>query len=440
MDATDAYPDRTAVYARTLVAATTDVKHPYVLDVFRVKGGKKHDYMLYSSSFLHPNQASISIPNMRRLEKERPLMAAGTEYRVPASYAAARRGSGMADPYGIFTEVSVGSADKGSQLDYQPQNVWTKVEDPLEDKKGSLYIHPDQPKVVAELPAGAQPGIVHATFDMEEEDKKTVRSALVEDTFDFFRLLPGNHDYNGYLTIPNDSVYTFHFRPGSKGSLSIGGAEVVTPRDYRVRGNIVPRRAWVKLKKGYVPIHFIFNGTGGGKYGGKGFGFWTKVGHETLTTQLHNRKQCHTELWITGYGAGTDSSVAKKLYKRYQQLPGGPVKAKYKELILACAKRYLTTTPNLAATIYPRALSGVIWHMLDAYELSGEKPYLDRANFFALIAQQGFLDADSPLPKASSVNDHYEAITGGHTLMMTLLRLWQVQAKPEAKLNLFDNH
>jgi len=63
-----------------------------------------------------------------------------------------------------------------------------------------------------------------------------------------------------------------------------------------------------------------------------------------------------------------------------------------------------------------------------------------RATCVEPIAHQAFFDADSPLPKASSANDRYEAISGGHALMMTLLRLWQVQTQPAAKLNLIDNH
>lgn len=147
VDAPEAYSDRCSTYARTLVSVTTDIKKPYVLDVFRVKGGKLHDYMLYSSSFLMPNQANISLTGMKKLAKERPLMAEGKKYKVPKDYSSSRHGSGMGDPYGIFTDVSIGKADKNFTLDYQPQNIWTSVSDPEEDKKGSLYIHPDKPQV-----------------------------------------------------------------------------------------------------------------------------------------------------------------------------------------------------------------------------------------------------------------------------------------------------
>jgi hypothetical protein len=47
-----------------------------------------------------------------------------------------------------------------------------------------------------------------------------------------------------------------------------------------------------------------------------------------------------------------------------------------------------------------------------------------------------FLGDGCPLPKASHVHDHYEAVTNGDTLMMTLLRLWQIRKRPDLKLNL----
>lgn len=55
------------------------------------------------------------------------------------------------------------------------------------------------------------------------------------------------------------------------------------------------------------------------------------------------------------------------------------------------------------------------------------------------VAQKGielFLGDGCPLPKASHVHDHYEAVTNGDTLMMALLRWWQVQNKPTLKLKL----
>ncbi|WP_236980402.1 hypothetical protein [Membranihabitans maritimus] len=68
--------------------------------------------------------------------------------------------------------------------------------------------------------------------------------------------------------------------------------------------------------------------------------------------------------------------------------------------------------------------------------MSSEKDYLDRANYFAGKAIEMFLNDTSPLPKASTHHDHYEAITRGDTLMMSLLRLWKNSNKVEVDIGL----
>jgi hypothetical protein len=39
-------------------------------------------------------------------------------------------------------------------------------------------------------------------------------------------------------------------------------------------------------------------------------------------------------------------------------------------------------------------------------------------------------------PKATSKHKHYEVVTGNDTLMMSLLKLWATQNKPDLKLRL----
>jgi hypothetical protein len=81
-------------------------------------------------------------------------------------------------------------------------------------------------------------------------------------------------------------------------------------------------------------------------------------------------------------------------------------------------------------------VGNVILLMLNAHELTGDSKYIEAADHFAQKAIDLFLGDGSPLPKASHVHDHYEAVTNGDTLMMALLRLWQVQNKPALKLRL----
>ena len=50
-----------------------------------------------------------------------------------------------------------------------------------------------------------------------------------------------------------------------------------------------------------------------------------------------------------------------------------------------------------------------------------------------------FFDASCPLPRASTKYDHYEALTGADTLMMSLLKLWIAQNRPDANVRLIWN-
>ena len=69
--------------------------------------------------------------------------------------------------------------------------------------------------------------------------------------------------------------------------------------------------------------------------------------------------------------------MAKVICTRVKQLPDGPVKGKYEECIIACAKRYLNAVPDIARTIYPKVLCDVIMNQLDAYEISGDEKFLE---------------------------------------------------------------
>jgi hypothetical protein len=139
----------------------------------------------------------------------------------------------------------------------------------------------------------------------------------------------------------------------------------------------------------------------------------------------------HTRTWETGYGDATDAQVAMLCLLRSQQAR----KADYERLFLAAAERYLKRDPDLTIALYPGALGEAIAVMLGAYRLTHELKFLERADAFADTALDVFWK-DSPLPRASSKNDHYEAITRGDTLAMVLLELWAAHAAPATDLHL----
>jgi len=96
----------------------------------------------------------------------------------------------------------------------------------------------------------------------------------------------------------------------------------------------------------------------------------------------------------------------------------------YRQLVLSAADRYLDTEPVTDFPVYPGSLGDVIHLLMNAYEITSDEIYLDRAHHFAQMALDMFFDEFSPLPKASSKHWHYEAITRADNLMMELLRLY----------------
>lgn len=86
--------------------------------------------------------------------------------------------------------------------------------------------------------------------------------------------------------------------------------------------------------------------------------------------------------------------------------------------------------------LFAEALDRHTLKLLDAHELTDERAYLARAEALAAQAVKVFTGDDCPLPKATHVHDHYEAITGADTLMMSLLSLWARQQTPPRELGL----
>ena len=174
--------------------------------------------------------------------------------------------------------------------------------------------------------------------------------------------------------------------------------------------------------------------------GSSGKGFLKAVRASTLeptTTEIerHAKNKAgtspYTRTWETGYGESTDAAVAMLCVSRYRQTK----RDGYRKLFLAAADRYLASDPDLTIALYPGALAEAIAVLLDAHRLTRDARYLARTETLAKIAVDVFWK-DSPLPRSSSKHDHYEAITGGDTLAMVLLDLWQTRTDPSRDLGL----
>lgn len=167
-----------------------------------------------------------------------------------------------------------------------------------------------------------------------------------------------------------------------------------------------------------------------------GTGFVTTAHTHTLDQgDVRYNKIAHSRLWATGYGQATDAAAANLCMLRYRQtgLDG------YRKLILDAAERYMASEIDTSVPVYPGTMGDVMYLMLAAHEITGNARYLERADRFAAQAVDLFLTDGSPLPKASTAQPQYEAITRGDTMMMALLKLWAVRNRPGLELALVYN-
>lgn len=157
------------------------------------------------------------------------------------------------------------------------------------------------------------------------------------------------------------------------------------------------------LQRGRPDLPLLANGT-------------MQLGDGRMIEKL-TRDDCYTSDWAHGYGSPLTSEIAVLMLERFA------ANGDQRMLTLArqAADRYMQIEPPTEKTA-PFAVSSAIDLMMQIYHVTGESKYLQRAEYFGQLAESMFL-VDSPLPKATTLNNHYEAITGGDDLMLTL---WQL--------------
>ncbi len=101
VDAPRAYLGNPEIYSRQLMLVTTQPERPYVIDVFRVQGGKVKDYVLISSTN-HKTKASYDL-NLRDMPGEAPLESFNKRYKA-------------------FTKMSEGDGSKNFSFTYEIQD------------------------------------------------------------------------------------------------------------------------------------------------------------------------------------------------------------------------------------------------------------------------------------------------------------------------------
>jgi hypothetical protein len=167
----------------------------------------------------------------------------------------------------------------------------------------------------------------------------------------------------------------------------------------------------------------------------EGRGFVAGANVDTLE-RLTEGPWTDTAVWATAYGKTTDAQEAILCHLRWRQTRN----ERYRKLILDSAARYLDSEPEATAVLYPGPMADAINLMLVCHELTGEKRYLQRADHFGKKALEIFFDDTSSLPKAGSIYEQYETITGSDDLIAAMLNLWAARNRPGLKLPIEFNN
>ncbi len=157
--------------------------------------------------------------------------------------------------------------------------------------------------------------------------------------------------------------------------------------------------------------------------GPDGRGFVSRAHVDTLEpgdARSGVNRNSRSTLWKAGYGMPLTSGIANQMLERFEQSG----KDRYRELGLAGARHYLESDPDTSVNLHPSTLVEAINLMRRAHDLTGERVFLERAVHFAGAARELFFDESSPLPRVlARDHDHYESITGGPALMLSLHKL-----------------
>ncbi len=144
IDGENMYPEfEGGVFERTLVSVTIDPERPYIVDLFRMDGGRKwREYMLLGS-YRHGSHAELSVPT-KKLAGLRPLMKEGAKWDDKG-----KDDVKYDDKYGIFTNVHAAPRNTDFKMTVTLNNTWReKTRDGKPTGEPSdLYLDPDRPEV-----------------------------------------------------------------------------------------------------------------------------------------------------------------------------------------------------------------------------------------------------------------------------------------------------
>lgn len=108
----DAYRAQTTEYRRRLILIGTSPEHAYIVDIFRVAGGRQHDWIVHGS----PEHDQTVETSLVTVPDQQSMLGPGVEFRLPRS---------EGDPGSFPADVSKGLAFLDSAANAQANSNWS---------------------------------------------------------------------------------------------------------------------------------------------------------------------------------------------------------------------------------------------------------------------------------------------------------------------------
>jgi hypothetical protein len=116
-----AYPDLATTYRRALIAVTAPDKTKYVVDVFDVAGGQRHDWMLHGSADRAQTLELATENHSLEMKPVASLLPAGFEWKAPRSEGDAGLAREDSWAYGVLRDARAATSDATVVATYRAQ-------------------------------------------------------------------------------------------------------------------------------------------------------------------------------------------------------------------------------------------------------------------------------------------------------------------------------
>jgi hypothetical protein len=166
-------------YKRLAILNTVDIEHPYVIDLFKVKGGHTHDYFLHGSTSFD-QKTEVKGINLMPLPGKHPLLPQQSSWKEPTTM-----GSDT-DWYGIFRNVKSAKAKASFDISFKGEQkkgmrIWLTNRNEGYDIFTLESPSPTRLKEVASLYKYYRPGMLLRHQKKQDQDHlESLFAAVIE--------------------------------------------------------------------------------------------------------------------------------------------------------------------------------------------------------------------------------------------------------------------